>query len=113
MLRGISINNPFNNYSVSLSHTRNSSSAATFFLNASFTVICGAISPTGAAATSLSSSKAFNVDADGKRYGDIRKTLNKVCKRAGVEWLRFHDLTHTFASHLVMAGVDINTASKL
>jgi len=52
-------------------------------------------------------------DVDGKRYGDIRKTFNKVCNRAGVEWLRFHDLRHTFASHLVMSGVDINTVSKL
>lgn len=31
----------------------------------------------------------------------------------GVDDFHFHDLRHTFASHLVMAGVDITTVSKL
>lgn len=31
----------------------------------------------------------------------------------GIEGFHFHDLRHTFASHLVMAGVDITTVSKL
>jgi len=34
-------------------------------------------------------------------------------KRAGLKDLHFHDLRHTFGSHLVMAGADLPTVSKL
>ncbi len=45
--------------------------------------------------------------------GRILKTFNAVCKRAGLIGYHFHDLRHTYASHLVMAGVDITTVSRL
>lgn len=44
---------------------------------------------------------------------DFRKRFASALKRAKISNFRFHDLRHTFASHLVMAGVDITTVSKL
>lgn len=50
---------------------------------------------------------------NGEPYGDVRKSFATALKRAGIENFRFHDLRHTFASHLVMAGVDIRTVQEL
>lgn len=47
------------------------------------------------------------------RYRDIRTAFTTACRRAGIKDFRFHDLRHTFASHLVMAGVDLTTVSRL
>jgi integrase len=40
-------------------------------------------------------------------YNDIKTGFNRACRKAGIKDFHFHDLRHTFASHLVMAGVDI------
>jgi len=49
----------------------------------------------------------------GKPYTDIRKPFARSLKRAGITNFRFHDLRHSFASQLAMAGVDLNTIRDL
>jgi len=48
-----------------------------------------------------------------KHIGDVKRSFATACKNAGIKDFHFHDLRHTFASHLVMAGVDITTVSRL
>jgi len=50
---------------------------------------------------------------DGKKYVEIHCSFNTALRKAGIHDFRFHDLRHTFASHLVMAGVDITTVKDL
>ena len=49
----------------------------------------------------------------GKPYMDVKRSFNTACRKAKIKDFHFHDLRHTFASQLVMAGVDITTISKL
>ena len=46
-------------------------------------------------------------------YVDIKKSFNIVREYADIEDFRFHDLRHTFATRLVMAGVDFLTIMEL
>jgi len=50
---------------------------------------------------------------DGQPYKDIRTQFNTVLRNAGISKMRFHDLRHTFASQLVMNGIDLNTVREL
>lgn len=52
---------------------------------------------------------------DGKPFQNsgIRKSFEKAVKESGITDFRFHDLRHTFASNLVMAGVDILKVKEL
>lgn len=52
-------------------------------------------------------------DKDGKPFGDIKKSWLTALNKSGILKFRFHDLRHTFASHLVMSGVDLNTVREL
>lgn len=49
-------------------------------------------------------------DRNGRPYKSVNNSFPSACKRVGIQDFRFHDLRHTFASHLVMAGVDIATS---
>ncbi len=50
---------------------------------------------------------------NGGRYLDLKKSFATACRKAKLDDFHFHDLRHTFASQLVMNGVDITTVSKL
>ena len=43
----------------------------------------------------------------------FRTSFENACKKAGIKNLSFHTLRHTFATRLVLSGVDIVTVSKL
>jgi len=47
------------------------------------------------------------------RNGIKHSDWEKYLKRAGIQDFHWHDLQHTFASRLVMRGVDLYTVSKL
>jgi integrase len=44
---------------------------------------------------------------------DIKRSFRSALNKARIKDFRFHDLRHSFASHLVMQGVDLPTVSKL
>ena len=55
----------------------------------------------------------FSGDA-GNAVTTVTKGYKGALKRAGIyRHVRFHDLRHTFASHLVMKGVDLRTVASL
>ena len=53
------------------------------------------------------------VDKEGKRFKDVRRAFKSALRRSGIKDFTFHDLRHTFASQLVMAGVDLTTVKEL
>lgn len=48
-----------------------------------------------------------------KRHGRFHKTYRNTLDRAGIKDFRFHDLRHSFASQLTMAGVDLRTVGEI
>lgn len=52
-------------------------------------------------------------DKTGNRYGNLQRSFNTTCRRAGIKDFHFHDLRHSFASQLVMARIDLTTIKEL
>jgi len=50
---------------------------------------------------------------DGKPYRQLRVSFRNGLRRAGISDCTFHDLRHTFASYMVMNGVDISTLQEI
>ncbi len=55
----------------------------------------------------------FATAMGGERPTDVKHSFTALCTKAGLTDLHFHDLRHTFASQLVMAGVDLTTVKEL
>jgi len=50
----------------------------------------------------------------GKPFNNLRKAFKKALDAAGVtRHIRFHDLRHTAASHMVMSGLDLRTTGAI
>ena len=54
-----------------------------------------------------------NMHDDPLRPYALREAFTGTVQRAGISDFHFHDLRHTFASRLVMAGVDLRTVQEL
>jgi integrase len=50
---------------------------------------------------------------DGQPLTDIKKSWASICRRAGLENVRLHDLRHSFASYLVSNGHSLPTIGAL
>lgn len=52
-------------------------------------------------------------ERNGRPFKDIKTAFLSALTKAGIKDFRFHDLRHTFGSHLVMQGVDLKTVQQV
>lgn len=59
--------------------------------------------------------EVFFVNSFGEPYKEvgIRKTYQTACRRAGITDLRFHDLSHTFATRLIEKGYSLEQVGAI
>jgi integrase len=55
----------------------------------------------------------FHGALEGERLKDLPKGWEECLEKAGIRNFRWHDLRHTFASRLVMQGVDLYSVKEL
>ncbi len=61
----------------------------------------------------LESFYVFTDNKTGEPYKSVQTSFETALKKAEIRDFHFHDLRHTFASHLVMAGVDLTSVREL
>jgi len=57
--------------------------------------------------------EVFVNSSSGKPWKEPRKTFDRGRKKAGLEWIGFHDLRHFRATQWLASGVDVNTVKEL
>ncbi len=62
---------------------------------------------------SIESIYVFTDPKTGEPYKSVKKSFSTALRKAEIRDFRFHDLRHTFASHLVMAGIDLTSVKEL
>jgi integrase len=50
---------------------------------------------------------------DGEPYDEVKRSFKSACRKAGIADFRFYDLRHTFASHLIVNGINLKTVQYL
>jgi integrase len=55
----------------------------------------------------------FTQKRTSERLRCVVSAFKVACRKAGLEGLRFHDLRHTFATNLVMNGIDLVTVKEI
>jgi integrase len=66
----------------------------------------------GVRITSMATGAVFR-NRNGMPYRSFRSAFERAVRKAAIRDFTFHDLRHTFASRLVMAGVDLPTVKEL